>query len=195
MNSSSDYYYLKQNLKDLLLARSVRRGDFVLASGQRSSFYIDARLTTMSGEGLALIGPLGLDRLAARHWAPRAVGGLTLGADPVAYALAAAARGRGLSLDAFTVRKQAKTHGTGKRIEGCFAAGTPVVVVEDVITTGGSAHEAIVAVESEGGQVLGVLAVVDREEGGRGVLERAGYAVEALLTASELGLAGGPGAG
>ena len=186
MNSSSDYYYLKQTLKDLLIARSVRRGDFVLASGQHSSFYIDARLTTMSGEGLALIGTLGLDRLAARRWAPRAVGGLTLGADPVAYALAAAARSRGVPLDAFTVRKQAKTHGTGKRIEGCFAAGAQVVIVEDVITTGGSAHEAIVAVEREGGQVLGVLAVVDREEGGRGVLERAGYAVEALVTASDL---------
>lgn len=186
MTSSSDYYYLKQNLKDLLTARSLQRGDFVLSSGQHSSFYIDARLTTMSGEGLALIGALGLDRLAARQWAPRAVGGLTLGADPVAYALAAAARSRGLPLDAFTVRKQPKTHGTGKRIEGCFVAGAPVVIVEDVITTGGSAREAIVAVESAGGQVLGVLAVVDREEGGRGVLERAGYAVEALMTASEL---------
>jgi orotate phosphoribosyltransferase len=186
VTSSSDYYYLKQNLKDLLTARSLRRGDFVLASGKRSSFYIDARLTTMSGEGLALIGALGLDRLAARAWAPQAVGGLTLGADPVAYALAAAARSRGLPLDAFTVRKQAKTHGTGKRIEGCFTAGTRVVVVEDVITTGGSAREAIVAIESEGGQVLGVLAVVDREEGGRDLLERAGYAVETLVTASEL---------
>ena len=186
MNSSSNHYYLQQNLRDLLTARSLRRGDFVLASGKHSSFYIDARLTTMSGEGLALIGALGLERLAARGWTPRAVGGLTLGADPVAYALAAAARGRGLPLDAFTVRKQAKTHGTGKRIEGCFATGMPVVIVEDVITTGGSAHEAIVAVESEGGQVLGVLAVVDREEGGRAVLEQAGYAVEALVTASEL---------
>jgi orotate phosphoribosyltransferase len=186
VTSSSDYYYLKQKVRDLLIARSLQRGDFVLASGQHSSFYIDARLTTMSGEGLALIGALGLDRLAARHWAPRAVGGLTLGADPVAYALAAAARGRGLALDAFTVRKQPKTHGTGKRIEGCFVPGAPVVIVEDVITTGGSAHEAILAVESEGGQVLGVLAVVDREEGGRGVLERAGYAVEALVTASDL---------
>jgi len=186
VNSSSNHYYLQQNLRDLLTARSLRRGDFVLASGKHSSFYIDARLTTMSGEGLALIGALGLERLAARGWTPRAVGGLTLGADPVAYALAAAARGRGLPLDAFTVRKQAKTHGTGKRIEGCFATGMPVVIVEDVITTGGSAHEAIVAVESEGGQVLGVLAVVDREEGGRAVLEQAGYAVEALVTASEL---------
>lgn len=160
----------------------------MLASGRHSSFYIDARRTTMSGEGLALIGPLGLDRFAARGWDPRAVGGLTLGADPVAYALAAAARGRGLALDAFTVRKQAKSHGTGNRIEGCFAAGTPVVIVEDVITTGQSAHEAILAVEHEAGRVLGVLAVVDREEGGRSVLERAGYEVEALVTATDLGL-------
>jgi orotate phosphoribosyltransferase len=188
VSSSSDYYYLQHELRDLLLSRSVRRGDFVLASGRHSSFYIDARRTTMSGEGLALIGPLGLDRFAARGWDPRAVGGLTLGADPVAYALAAAARGRGLALDAFTVRKQAKSHGTGNRIEGCFAAGTPVVIVEDVITTGQSAHEAILAVEHEAGRVLGVLAVVDREEGGRSVLERAGYEVEALVTATDLGL-------
>jgi orotate phosphoribosyltransferase len=189
VNSSSNHYYSIENLRDLLLARSVRRGDFVLASGRRSSFYIDARLTTMSGEGLVLVGALGLERLAARQWAPRAVGGLTLGADPVAYALAAAARGRGVALDAFTVRKQAKTHGTAKRIEGCFVTGAPVVIVEDVITTGSSAQEAIVTVESEGGRVLGVLAVVDREEGGRQALERAGYTVEVLVTATDLGLA------
>jgi orotate phosphoribosyltransferase len=188
VNSSSDYYYLKNTLKDLLLSRSVRRGDFVLASGRRSSFYIDARLTTMSGDGLAVIGGLGLDRLAVRGWTPRAVGGLTLGADPVAYALALTARRRGQPLDAFTVRKQPKDHGTGKRIEGCFVAGYPVVVVEDVLTTGSSAREAINAVEGEGGHVLGVLAVVDRQEGGRESIERAGYLVEAFLTASDLGL-------
>ena len=188
MNSSSDYYYLRNTLKDLLLARSVKRGDFVLASGRRSSFYIDARLTTMSGDGLAVVGGLGLDRLAVRGWSPRTVGGLTLGADPIAYALALTARRRGQLLDAFTVRKQPKTHGTGKRIEGCFAPGYPVVIVEDVLTTGGSARDAISAVESEGGHVLGVMAVLDREEGGRETIERAGYAVEAFLTASDLGL-------
>jgi orotate phosphoribosyltransferase len=189
VNSSSDYYYLKNTLRDFLLARSVRRGDFVLASGRRSTFYIDARLTTMSGDGLAVIGALGLDRLAARGWSPRSVGGLTLGADPVAMALALTARRRGLTLDAFTVRKQAKDHGTGKRIEGCFGPGIPVVIVEDVITTGASARDAIAAVTSEGGQVLGVLAVVDRDEGGREAIERAGYAVEALVSAADLGLA------
>ncbi len=188
MNSSSDYNYLRNTLKDLLVSRSVRRGDFVLSSGRRSSFYIDARLTTMSGDGLAVIGGLGLDRLAVRGWTPRAVGGLTLGADPVAYALALTARRRGQLLDAFTVRKQPKEHGTGKRIEGCFAAGYPVVVVEDVLTTGSSAREAIGAVEREGGHVLGVLAVVDRQEGGREAIERAGYVVDVFLTAADLGL-------
>lgn len=142
----------------------------------------------MTGEGLVLVGVLGLERMTARGWAPRAIGGLTLGADPVAYAIAVAARARGLSLDAFTVRKQPKAHGTGQAIEGCFDAGDAVVVVEDVITTGGSAREAIAAVESAGGRVLGVLAVVDREEGGRAALETAGYPVEALVTASALGL-------
>jgi orotate phosphoribosyltransferase len=194
VNSSSDYYYLKTTLRDLLLARSVRRGDFVLASGRRSSFYIDARLTTMSGDGLAVIGGLGLDRLAARGWTPRAVGGMTLGADPVAYALALTARRRGLPLDAFTVRKQPKGHGTGKRIEGCFESGMAVVVVEDVLTTGASARDAISAVEAEGGNVLGVIAVVDRQEGGRERLESAGYLVETFLTAADLGLATHPAA-
>jgi len=191
VNSSSDYYYLRDTLRDLLLARSVRRGDFVLASGRRSSFYIDARLTTMSGDGLAVVGGLGLDRLAARGWTPRSVGGLTLGADPIAYALALTAKRRGQVLDAFTVRKQPKSHGTGQRIEGCFATGYPVVIVEDVLTTGSSAREAVSAVEAEGGHVLGVMAVLDREEGGREAIERAGYLVEAFLTASDLGLAAG----
>lgn len=190
MNSSSDYYYLRDTLKDLLLARSVQRGDFVLASGRRSSVYIDARLTTMSGDGLAVIGGLGLDRFAARGWTPRAVGGLTLGADPIAYALALTARRRGQLLDAFTVRKQPKNHGTGKRIEGCFAAGYPVVIVEDVLTTGRSALDAAGAVAGEGGHVLGVMAVVDRQEGGREAIEQAGYVVDALLSAADLGLPG-----
>jgi orotate phosphoribosyltransferase len=193
---------LEERLRALLRERSVIRGDFTLASGKRSSFYIDARRTTMSGEGLAVIGALGLARIIAQGWVPDLVGGLTLGADPIAYAIAAAARaaggaggtggtggtGGGRSLDAFTVRKQAKTHGTGKRIEGCFRTGAAVVVVEDVITTGQSALDAIAAVTAEGGRVLGVLAVVDREEGGRVALERAGHTVLVLVTATELGV-------
>lgn len=179
---------LRDRLSELLRERSVRFGDFVLASGRRSTFYVDARKTTMSGEGLVLIGRISLACFAARGWQPEVVGGLTLGADPVAYAIAAAARAEGRAIDAFTVRKQVKEHGTGRRIEGCFVPGARVVVVEDVLTTGRSAMEALAAVEGEGGKVLGVLAVVDRQEGGRATLEQAGYQVETLVTARDLGL-------
>lgn len=160
----------------------------MLASGQRSSFYIDCRLTTMSAEGQGLIGQLGLRAIREAGWRPQGVGGLTMGADPVAYAVAAASFGSDLVVDAFSVRKEAKAHGTGRVIEGCFAEGDAVVIVEDVITTGGSAQRAIAAVESAGGRVLGVLAVVDREEGGRAALQREGREVVALVGAGELGL-------
>lgn len=176
-------------LEALLLARSVRHGDFVLASGQRSSFYIDCRLTTMSAEGMVLIGREGLRAIRTAGWTASAVGGLALGADPVAYAIAAASFADGPSIDAFTVRKEAKQHGTQRLIEGNFAAGAAVVVIEDVITSGSSALRAIETVTAEGGSVVGVLAVVDREEGGRDRLEAAGFAVRSLTTATALGLA------
>lgn len=177
-------------LADLLQRRSIRHGDFVLASGARSTYYIDCRPSTMSGEGQVLIGRLGLSALRARGWRPRSVGGLTMGADPVAYSIARASADAPPPIDAFSVRTKAKDHGTGKRVEGNFAPGHAVVVVEDVITSGASALQAIEAILAEGGQVLGVLAVVDREQGGRQRLEAAGHAVEALITASALGLQG-----
>ena len=177
-----------ERLRRLLLERSVRRGDFVLASGQRSSYYIDCRLTTMSAEGQGLIGRLGWRAIQDRGWRPKAVGGLTMGADPVSYAIAAASWGTELPMDAFSVRKEAKGHGTGRVIEGNFAAGDEVVVVEDVITTGGSAQRAIAAVSEAGGNVVGVLAVVDRGQGGREVLEGEGRGVVALVGVGELGL-------
>lgn len=142
----------------------------------------------MSAEGLDLIGRLGLAEIRRQGWQPAAIGGLTMGADPVSYAVALASLQSGPTVDAFTVRKEAKGHGTKRRIEGNFAAGVRVVVAEDVITSGGSALQAIRAVEEEGGSVLGVLAVVDREEGGRAAIEQAGYPVVALATASSLGL-------
>jgi orotate phosphoribosyltransferase len=175
-------------LRRLLLARSVRRGDFVLSSGKHSSYYIDCRLTTMSAEGMVLVGRVGLDMVRRAGWKPKTIGGLTMGADPVAYAIAAASFGTDLQIDAFSVRKEAKTHGTGRQIEGNFAPGEEVVVVEDVITTGGSAEQAISAVVSAGGIVLGVLAVVDRQEGGREALERAGRKVVAITTATDMGV-------
>lgn len=176
----------REQLRDLLRTRSLKQGDFVLSGGGRSTYYIDARVTTMAGMGQLLIGRVGLDALDAAGWDPACVGGLTLGADPVAYALAHAAVREGRELDAFTVRKEAKGHGTGRRIEGGFQPGADTVVIEDVVTTGDSALRAIQVVEEAGGRVLGVLTVVDRENSGRERLERAGYPLLALFTASEL---------
>lgn len=173
----------------LLKERSVRRGSFTLASGRQSSFYVDARCTTMSAAGLALVGELGLQAIRAAGWPADLVGGLTMGADPVAYAIARASRDAPPAVDAFSVRKEAKQHGAARRIEGCFRAGAPVVVVEDVITTGGSAITAVDAVREAGGLVSGVLAVVDREEGGRAAIERHGCPVVTLVTARDLGVA------
>jgi len=191
LTSPIDRTAARDQLLTLLAQRSAKTGDFVLASGRRSSLYVDCRLTTMSPEGQRLLGVLGLAALVDAGWRADAVGGLTLGADPIAYAMAhasalAAERGEGPLVRAFTVRKAPKQHGTGKRVEGPFVAGDHVVVVEDVITTGGSALTAVEAIRAEGGHVIGVLAVVDREEGGREALEAAGLSVRALATASEL---------
>lgn len=173
-------------LTSLLAERSSKRGHFILASGRESQFYIDARLTTMSPEGLSVIGRLGLAVLRGSGWRVDAVGGLTLGADPISYAISHESANTPQPVRAFTVRKEAKTHGTGKLIEGPFRSGDHVAVIEDVITTGSSALRAIEAVRSAGGTVSGVLAVVDREEGGRENLESAGISVIALATASDI---------
>jgi orotate phosphoribosyltransferase len=178
----------RARLRELLLERSVKRGSFTLASGQTSNYSIDCRLTTMSAEGQVLIGRLGLAAIRAGGWAPSGVGGLTMGADPVAYAIAAASFGSPPAIDAFSVRKSPKEHGTGRLIEGSFAPGDRVVVIEDVITSGGSALRAVDAVRDQGGEVIGVLAVVDREQEGRGRIEAAGVKVVVLETATELGL-------
>ena len=163
----------------------------MLASGRRSSLYIDCRLTTMSPEGQLLIGRAALAALRVTGWPVDSVGGLTLGADPISYAIAHASalaqeRGDGELVRAFTVRKEAKQHGTGQRIEGPFRSGDKVVVVEDVITTGGSALKAVEAIRAAGGEILGVLALVDREEGGREAIEAAGLTVISLVTATDL---------
>ena len=170
----------------LLAKRSARRGRFTLASGRESDFYVDARLTTMSPDGLIVIGPEGVRVIGEHDWNPDAVGGLTLGADPIAYAISYASARTSHPLRAFTVRKEAKGHGTGRLIEGPFRSGDRTVIVEDVITTGGSAIRAIEAVQQAGGMVVGVLAVVDRQEGGREAIEMSGLPVVALTTMSEI---------
>ncbi|HZI30067.1 MAG TPA: orotate phosphoribosyltransferase [Gemmatimonadaceae bacterium] len=170
----------------LLAQRSVRRGRFTLASGRESSHYVDARLTTMSPEGLAIIGPLALAAIREEAWAVDAVGGLTLGADPIAYATAIASVSTPPLVRAFTVRKEAKQHGTGRLVEGPMREGDRVVVIEDVITTGGSALRAAEAVQRAGASISGILALVDREEGGRAALEAQGFQVVCLATLTEL---------
>jgi orotate phosphoribosyltransferase len=140
----------------------------------------------MSPEGLSLIGPLGFDAIRDCGWTADSVGGLTLGADPIACAISYASASSDRPIRAFTVRKEPKTHGTGKLIEGPFRAGDQVVVIEDTITTGASARKAVDAVRAAGGSVIGVLALVDRQEGGREALEADGLAVTALTTASEI---------
>ena len=178
----------REALESLLRERSISYGDFVLASGARSSYYIDARKTTMSAEGLRLIGQVGLALIRDAGWRPAAVGGLTLGADPIAYAIARASTDSPPVIDAFTVRKAAKEHGLQRRVEGNFEPGSEVVVVEDVITSGTSALEAIDAIQAAGGRVVGVLGVVDREQGGRAAIESAGLEVVVITTTTALGV-------
>ena len=163
----------------------------MLASGRRSTLYVDCRLTTMSPEGQMLIGREALAALRHSGWPVDSVGGLTLGADPISYAIAHASAfeaeaGTGGMIRSFTVRKEAKQHGTGKLIEGPFQPGDHVGGVEDVITTGGSALKAVDAIRAAGGDILGVLALVDREEGGREAIEAAGLKVISLVTATDL---------
>ncbi|HKK08071.1 MAG TPA: orotate phosphoribosyltransferase, partial [Gemmatimonadota bacterium] len=165
----------RTRLLELLAERSFRLGTFELSSGRSSDYYIDCRTTTMHALGQALLGAVALDVLSEAGLHPDLVGGLTMGADPIAYSIAGESWRRGDPVHAFSVRKRAKEHGRGRRIEGCFEPGARVVVVEDVITTGGSALQAIDEVDREGGEVLAVLALVDREEGGRENLEEAGH--------------------
>src|SRR6266404_1623988 len=122
----------------LLAERSFRLGQFTLASGATSDYYIDCRLTTLSADGARLTGAAVLEEIRARAWRPRAIGGLTLGADPIVVAVAVASAGTDAPIDAFIVRKAEKQHGTAQRIEGLPPRGARVVIVDDVCTTGGS---------------------------------------------------------
>lgn len=176
----------RDRLIELLQERSLQIGEFVLSSGATSNYYVDCRRTTMHAEGGVLVGQLGWELLKGSGLEPDSVGGLTMGADPVAFALSYSSWLAGEPVNPFSVRKQPKDHGTGRRIEGSFEPGHKVVVVEDVITSGGSALNACEAVEAEGGEVLGVLALLDRESGGREAIEDAGYRVLTLFRIADL---------
>ncbi|MDF1565727.1 MAG: orotate phosphoribosyltransferase [Deltaproteobacteria bacterium] len=168
----------------LLRERSVRFGKFTLASGKESDFYVDCKQTMLTAEGHRLIGRLMLARVPESI---RAVGGLTLGADPLASAVSCISALAGRPVDALIVRKEPKGHGTGQWVEHPgLPEGTEVVVVEDVITTGGSSLKAIERLRASGFVPRKVLALVDRQEGGREALEAEGVEVEALFCRSDL---------
>lgn len=174
----------RARLLSLLRELSFERRKVVLSSGQESSFYLDCKRTALTAEGHYLIGRLLLWEIRAASPSAVAVGGLTLGADPLASAVSLTSHLEGKPLSAFMVRKEPKGHGTGQWIEGrsLLSAGAPVAVVEDVITTGASTLKAIERAEAEGLRVAGAFALVDRLEGGREALETRGYPVRALFT-------------
>ena len=174
----------RERLRNLLRENAVLRGDFILSSGQRSSYYLDARRVTLSAAGAALIGDAFLDMLSDLDL--QAVAGLAIGADPIVASIAAAAGRSGRDVDGLIVRKERKEHGAGRRIEGPWREGLRVAVVEDTLTTGASSLQAADAVEEAGGKVVVVCALIDREQGAREAIEAAGYPFKALYRASEL---------
>lgn len=181
---------LKGRLLELLRKHSYRydpNEGFKLVSGKRSRYYVDCKATTMLGEAMDLVGALVVEALPARV---RAVGGLTMGADPIAHAAAHHASVHGRPLDMFSVRKEAKAHGMRKWIEGCASPGMAVAVIDDVVTTGGSTVDAIEKCRQEGLNVAAVVVLVDRqEEDGIGRIRRVAggeVPVTAIFTIAEI---------
>jgi orotate phosphoribosyltransferase len=176
----------REELIRLIRKLSYREGKFTLASGKESSFYVDIKNVSLHPEGAALIGELAWEQLSGARFG--GVGGPTLGADPLATALSLAARARGLSVPAFIIRKEPKKHGTSQWIEGRdnLEPGSDLLVVEDVVTTGGSSLKAIEKVRAEGFKVSTLLAVLDRCEGGAEALREAGVRLVALARIDEI---------
>jgi orotate phosphoribosyltransferase len=174
----------RPELLALLRELSVRRGRFTLASGAESDFFVDCKPTVLTAQGHHLVGELMLDSL--RHLPScDVVAGVALGGCPLASAVSLMSHIRGRPLSAIYVRKEAKDHGTKKLVEGKLAPGTKVVMLEDVVTTGGSTLRAITTLKGEGADVVGVVVLVDRLEGGVENIRREGYEVVALFTRSD----------
>jgi orotate phosphoribosyltransferase len=164
----------RQELLQLLVSNSFRLGEFTLASGRKSDYYIDCRTTTLHARGAELTGRVFRDLIQQQGWRPRAVGGLTMGADPIVVAVSVISSQAGAPIHGFLVRKAEKTHGMGRRIEGFQEKGAPVVIVDDVCTTGQSTIQAIAAAREFGFKVAGVACLVERlEAAGRADVELA----------------------
>ncbi|WP_461209817.1 orotate phosphoribosyltransferase [Desulfocurvus sp. DL9XJH121] len=178
---------MKKRLARILVEKSYREGDFTLTSGKKSDYYFDCKQTALHPEGSYLLGRLFLEILK-NHEDVCGVGGMTLGADPLVSAVTVTSFAEGRPLPGFIVRKQSKGHGTDQYLEGLanFSQGDKVVMLEDVVTTGGTLIKACERVRAAGLEIVGVVCVLDRQEGGRENLARAGYELESIFTRSEL---------
>jgi len=178
--------YDRERLQQLIRQQALKFGDFTLASGKRASYYLDCRQVTLHAEALPLIGAGMLELLGDEL--PELVGGMAIGADPITAAVLTIAGQEGRSLRGIMVRKEPKGHGTKKFVEGPYAEGERVVIVEDVVTTGGSSLRAIEHCEEVGLRVERVLAIVDRLEGGREAFAQQGYQLSTLFTVEDFGI-------
>ncbi|MCU1415479.1 MAG: orotate phosphoribosyltransferase [Microbacteriaceae bacterium] len=177
----------RQQLIDYISADAVFHGDFTLTSGKKATYYVDLRRVSLDHRVAPLIGQVMLDLIAGVPDVS-AVGGMTMGADPVAAAILHQGAARGLSYDAFVVRKEPKDHGRGRQVEGPDLEGKRVIVLEDTSTTGGSPLAAIAALEKVGAEIAAVAVVVDRDTGAKQVIEAAGYPYFAAIGLDDLGL-------
>ncbi|MEE3368829.1 MAG: orotate phosphoribosyltransferase [Planctomycetota bacterium] len=178
--------YDKEALIELIRAQGLEFGDFTLASGKKASYYLDCRKVTLDARGARLIGEGILELLGESM--PNAVGGMAIGADPITAAVITLAGLREIELKGFIVRKEAKQHGKGRAVEGPVTPGDRVVIVEDVVTTGGSSLKAIDQVEEFGLQVERVIAIIDRLEGGAEAFQQRGIPLTTLLTVRDFGI-------
>lgn len=174
----------REELKEILKKRSVLKGDFTLASGRKSTYYINGKMTTLSARGLYLSAKLLLDRFEGLEYDGFA--GPTIGADPIIGALLTLSAQRGLEKEGLLIRKEAKGHGTQSLVEGNLAEGMRVILLEDVATTGGSLLKAAAAIEGGGGTVVGIFTIIDREEGAEANIAQAGYTFSSLFRVKEL---------
>lgn len=177
--------YDRTRLMDLVRESALQFGDFTLASGKRATYYLDCRKLTLSSAGALQVAAGMLELMKPL---PDAVGGMAIGADPITGAVITLAAMRNLTLKGFIVRKEAKTHGTGQQVEGPVVRGDRAVIVEDVVTTGGSSLRAIEHAREFGLEITRVISIVDRLQGGADTFAKAGIEYDALLTIEDFGL-------